>query len=379
MEVALVPFASLLAALATVRDPRRAQGQRYSMRHLLLSSVLAVLAGATSYRAIITFIALQRERLNAVFGACFRRAPVVNTLRHLFLALDRDDLEVAFRQHACALNASAGVGGTRTVALDGKTLRGSFDHVDDRRAAHVLGAFASDAALILAHQELAGAPDEVTALPQLIADLGLTGVLFTADALHCQREGFAQAAATGNALLVRVKQNQPTLHGALAKLCAEQSPFSCYETVDRRRHGRQEHRCVEVFDTAGQLNAPWQELITCVAQVSRLTYVKDTRSGLWPTREEVGYYACQARHDAKTLAHAIRAHWGVENRAHYVRDVSLDEDASRIRHRPDVMARLRSLALNMLRAKGVENVREALQVNAICFDRLLALGISSQN
>jgi predicted transposase YbfD/YdcC len=379
VEVAPVPFASLLAALATVRDPRRAQGQRPSMRHLLLSSVLAVLAGATSYRSIITFITLQRERLNAVFGACFRRAPVVNTLRHLFLALDRDDLEAAFRQHARALNASAGAVGTRTVALDGKTLRGSFDHVDDRRAAHVLGAFASDAALILAHQELAGAPDEVTALPQLIADLGLTGVLFTADALHCHREGFAQAAATGNALLVQVKRNQPTLHTTLAELCAEQSPTSCHETVDRRRHGRQEHRRVEVFDTAGQLDTPWQELITCVARVSRLTYVKDTRSGLWPTREEVGYYACQAHRDAKTLAHAIRAHWGVENRAHYVRDVSLDEDASRIRNRPDVMARLRSFALNILRASGVENVREALQVNAISFDRLLALGISSQN
>jgi hypothetical protein len=79
-----VPFAALLAALAEVPDPRRAQGQRYSMRHLLLFSVLATLAGATSYQKIITFIALQRERLNVVFDAGFRRAPVVNTLRHLF-------------------------------------------------------------------------------------------------------------------------------------------------------------------------------------------------------------------------------------------------------------------------------------------------------
>ena len=100
-----MPFAVLLAALAEVPDPRRAQGQRYSMRHLLLFSVLAVLAGATSYQGIVTFIGLQRDRLNTVFGACFRRAPAVNTLRHLFLVLDRDDLEAAFRRHACALNA----------------------------------------------------------------------------------------------------------------------------------------------------------------------------------------------------------------------------------------------------------------------------------
>jgi len=201
-----VPFAFLLAALAEVPDPRRAQGQRYSMSHLLLFSVLATLAGATSYQKIIAFIALQRERLNVVFGACFRRTPAVNTLRRLFLALGRDDLEAAFRRHVCNLSAQNAPQALRTVALDGKTLRGSFDHLTDRKAVHVLSAFASDAALILAHQELAGAPDEIAAVPRLMAELGLTGVLFTADALHCQKDGFAQAAATGNALLVREGQ-----------------------------------------------------------------------------------------------------------------------------------------------------------------------------
>jgi len=369
-----VPFAFLLSALAEVPDPRRAQGQRYSMRHLLLFSVLATLAGATSYQKIIAFIALQRERLNVVFGACFRRTPAVNTLRHLFLALGRDDLEAAFRRHACDLNARGTPEALRTVALDGKTLRGSFDHLTDRKAVHVLSAFASDAALILAHQELAGAPDEIAAVPRLMAELGLTGVLFTADALHCQKDGFAQAAATGNALLVRVKDNQPTLHAAVAKLCATGCPFDSFESVDRRRHGRQEHRRVEVFDTAGQLNAPWQTLVSCVARVSRLTYIKDTRTGLWATREEVGYYPCQARHGAKVLGCAIRAHWSIENRAHYVRDVTLGEDASRIRTRPGVMARIRSVALNILRANGVQNISQALYANAVSFDQLLALG-----
>ena len=132
-----MPFAALLAALAEVPDPRRAQGQRYSMRHLLLFSVLATLAGATSYQKIIAFMVLQRERLNTVFGACFRRAPAVNTLGHLFLALRRDDLEAAFRRHACDLGAQNAPKAARTVALDGKTLRGSFDHLTDRKAVHV--------------------------------------------------------------------------------------------------------------------------------------------------------------------------------------------------------------------------------------------------
>src|SRR3954464_8972811 len=229
MEVVLVPFGPLLTALEGIHDPRRPQGQRYSLSHLLLFSVLAVLAGATSYQKIITFIAVQRDRLNAAFGAGLRRAPAVNTLRRLFLTLDQDDLEGAFRRHARELNGTVEVTGKRTIALDGKTLRGSFDHLNDRKAAHVLSAFASDAALILAHREVAGSPGEIAAVPTLITELGLTGVLFTADALHCQKEAFMQAAATGNALLVQVKGNQPTLQDRLAGICASQQPFDSFE------------------------------------------------------------------------------------------------------------------------------------------------------
>jgi predicted transposase YbfD/YdcC len=376
MEVTLMPFGSLLAALEGNRDPRRPQGQRYSLSHLLLFSVLAVLAGATSYQKIITFIAVQRDRLNTAFGAGLRRAPAVNTLRRLFLALERDDLEAAFRRHADELNGTVQVTGKRTIALDGKARRGSFDHLNDRAAAHVLSAFASDAALILAHQEVAGAPGEIPAVPTLITELGVSGVLFTADALHCQKDSFTRAAETDNGLLVQVKQNQPTLHETLAKLCAEHHPFDSHETVDRRRHGRQEHRLVEVFDTAGQLDTEWQPLIACVARVSRLTFEKDTRSGLWPSREEIGCYACQIRLDAETLARAVRSHWGIENQDHYVRDVILGEDDSRIRQKPGAMARIRSAALNILRANGIQNVSQALYINALNFDRLLALGSS---
>jgi hypothetical protein len=117
-----------------------------------------------------------------------------------------------------------------------------------------------------------------------------------------------------------------------------------------------------------QLDTEWQPLIACV---SRLTFEKDTRSGLWPSREEIGYYACQIRLDAETRA--VRSHWGIENRDHYVRDVTLGEDDSRIRHRPGAIARIRSAALNILRAKGVQNVSQTLYVNALNFDRLRSL------
>lgn len=184
----MTPFAPLLAALEEVADPRRPQGRRYPLAHLLLFSVLAVLAGATSYRGILVFTAVHRERLNAVFGTTLRRAPAVNTLRALFQALDPIALEAAFRQHARELSEAAPTPEARVIALDGKTLKRSFDHLNDRAAAHVLSAFACEAALILAHQEVRGAPEEVPAVQALIEALGVRGVLFTADALHGQKK-----------------------------------------------------------------------------------------------------------------------------------------------------------------------------------------------
>ena len=103
-------------------------------------------------------------------------------------------------------------------------------------------------------------------------------------------------------------------------------------------------------------------------------YIKNARAGLWATREEVGYYPCQIRHGAKVLGCAIRTHLGIENCAHYVRDVTWGEDASRIRTRPGVMARIRSIALNVLHANGVQNISLAPYTNAVSFDQLLALG-----
>ena len=96
----MVPFAGLLAALEGIPDPRRRQGRRYPLAPLLLFSVLAVLAGAASYRGILIFIGVHRERLNATFGTRLRRAPAVNTLRALLHALDPAEIEAAFRHHA---------------------------------------------------------------------------------------------------------------------------------------------------------------------------------------------------------------------------------------------------------------------------------------
>jgi hypothetical protein len=183
----MVAFSNLLAALADVPDPRRAQGKRYPLPYLLVFTVLALLSGARSYRGIITFLEQRRQHLNHHFGVALKRAPAVNTLRTVLQLLPTEALEEAFRRHAEALLPAAEAGERPVIALDGKTLRGSFDHINDRKAAQTLTAFASASAIVLAHTEIENKSNEIPAAQQMIRELGLTGVVFTADAMHCQK------------------------------------------------------------------------------------------------------------------------------------------------------------------------------------------------
>jgi hypothetical protein len=183
----MAPFSNLLAALADVPDPRRAQGKRYPLPYLLMFTVLALLSGARSYRGIITFLEQRREHLNHHFGVNLKRAPVVNTLRTVLQSLPTETLEEAFRRHAKTLLPAGEAGERPVIALDGKTLRGSFDHLNDRKAAQTLTAFASASAIVLAHTEIEDKSNEIPAAQQMIRELGLTGVVFTADAMHCQK------------------------------------------------------------------------------------------------------------------------------------------------------------------------------------------------
>jgi len=180
---------TLLSLFSQVADPRRGQGKMYSLPPILLFTVLAMLAGAVSYRQVHAFIQVHLDRLNAVFGVSLRKAPAYTTLRFILRGLDGAQLERVFRQHAAELPTPTAEGETAPicVAIDGKTLRGSFDAFNDRKAAHVLSAFASDGQIILGHLAIAEKSNEIPAAQDMIATLGLSGRLFTLDAMHAQK------------------------------------------------------------------------------------------------------------------------------------------------------------------------------------------------
>ncbi len=184
----MAAFSPLLDVLADVPDPRRAEGKLYKLPHVLLFSILAIVAGCNSYRGVVTFIDVHRRRLNAAFGLNWRRAPSHTAIRYILQGLDPAGVEAAFRRHAALLQAARSTPGQGSIALDGKTLRGSFDGFHDRTAAQVLSAFATDTALVLAHIDIAEKSNEIPAAQTLLAELGVArGATVTLDALHCQK------------------------------------------------------------------------------------------------------------------------------------------------------------------------------------------------
>jgi hypothetical protein len=174
--------------LVDVPDPRRAEGMLYKLPYVLLFSILAVVSGCNSYRGIVTFIDVHRHKLNAAFGLNWRRAPAHTAVRYILRGLDPAALEAVFRRHAAQLQAAQAAPERGSIALDGKTLRGSFDNFRDRAAAQVLSAFATDTAFVLAHVDIAEKSNEIPAAQALLAELGIAaGAIVTLDAMHCQK------------------------------------------------------------------------------------------------------------------------------------------------------------------------------------------------
>ena len=170
-----------------------------------------------------------------------------------------------------------------------------------------------------------------------------------------------------------MKANQSNLFETACVIANTNAPS---DTSFSRNKGlsRQEDRTVEVFPVGDALaGTEWQPFIKTIIRVTRRTLLHSAATGLWNHRGEVAFYVSSAAgFPATAWAAAIRGHWGIENRNHYVRDVSCDEDKSRIRDNPGIMARARSFALNIMRKNGISNVAQALWNGALSLDHILA-------
>ncbi len=336
------PDAGVFALVNSLRDPRDARGRQYPLGAVLLIALCALACRFDSFRAMGQWAAaapaatLERLglRRRGVFGLVM--APSSDTIRRVVNAVMPGGLEEllrVFRDKA------------QVVAVDGKCLRGSRDAAG--HAVMVLGAMLQDGTLA-AQQKVADKGSEITGFAALLAALELQDAVVVADALHTQREhARVLVEEFGAHYAFPVKRNQPELWKACRKVPWQGVRAAFRSTV--RAHGRIDTRVVEVVSFAG-LDFPYAR------QVARITRYRTVRASGKRSRETVYVITdlSSGQADPQRIGEIVQAEWGIENKIHYVRDVTFGEDASRIRtgHGPQNLATLRSVTMNFLRKLG---------------------------
>jgi predicted transposase YbfD/YdcC len=350
----------LLDLLAQVPDPRKKRGRRHPLAGLLAVGVAAVTAGSRSFAAIGQWAADAGAEVLAGLGAA--RGPAEeSTFRRAFAMLDPDRLDQVLG--AWLWTRSAQVSSRMVIAVDGKTVRGAKDRAG--KAPHLVAALAHGIGAVLGQVAVTAKSNEIPAVRELLrAFADLAGAVITIDALHTQADTAQAILARHADYVMTVKGNMPTLHRQLRKLPWAAIPATSAVSTD---HGRRARRTIKVA-----LAPAWIDFAGAaqVAQVRRTVTKKGKK-----TVEVVYLITSDRSAGPATLAAWIRGHWHIENKLHWVRDATYQEDKSLVRtgNAPRVMATLRGLAISLLRLDGHANIAAANRHHARDPQRTLSL------
>lgn len=338
----------LITILRDVPDPRTGNAIRHDLLDVLMIALVASVCGCESCAEFADF-AEDREELFREFLGLEHGLPSHDTFSRLFRLIDPDALALCFGRFLDGL----GQDGAGVIAIDGKTLRRSFDRAAGASALHVVTAFATETRLVLGQKAVTSGENEITAARALLGCLDLTGALVTADAIHCQTETAALVRERGGDYLLALKGNRPAMLAEVTAFFANPPPaaLAWHETTDAD-HGRIEVRRHAVTQSVDWLfsdrryaGEPAMPGLTTLAMVEAVV----ERGGA--TTRATRYYLSSAHLTPERFAQAVRAHWSIENSLHWVLDTTFDEDRARNRkdHGPANLAVLRKLALNVLR------------------------------
>jgi predicted transposase YbfD/YdcC len=344
-------------------DFRRSQGQRYELHNVILFCILAISCNAKTFRQIAIFIKSHFLELSHAFDLEWKRAPSYTTIRNHINGLDSADLEGAFRvytQHILPVLCQQDT--FRHICVDGKTLRGSADKAQSKRAIQKLSLFDTIHNLILAHVEIEDKTNEIPAFQQLLQEVEIQNAIYSADAMHCQKKTF-EIAADKAGLLIQVKGNQAGLEEDLEQVVKLEKPSDSYVADTDYGHGRIAKRSCQTYNAHiadHVMDNEWAGYIKTVIRIQRNVQTKDTKSGEWLRTEETATYISNKLLCAEQAQQLVKNHWGIENTNHYVRDVSLLEDANKIRIKPFNFSVLRSFVLNIFRRNDLNNIKDRL-------------------
>src|SRR4051795_2705743 len=345
---------------ATLTDPRRRK-VTYPLINIVTIALCAVIAGADDFVTIASWGRQKRAWLARSLDLT-SGIPSHDRFNAVFRAIKPGEFEKCLLGWVTALHeVTAG----QLVAIDGKTLRQSFDKADAKSAIHMVSAWATANHISLGQVVVDAKSNEITAIPKLLELLDVSGCLVTIDAMGCQAE-IAGKIIEGDAdYVLAVKGNQPTLHDGIMGFFLDHMEddfarvkVSRHETKEHG-HGRDEHRTYYVCDVPEDLpdRARWKGLKRIGIAIS------DTVRGGKPC-DDVRYYILSRRMSARRFGAAVRGHWGIENSLHWQLDMSFGEDRSRVRkdHADANMAALRRMTLGLLknevsRKVGIKNKR----------------------
>jgi predicted transposase YbfD/YdcC len=327
-------------------DPRIERTRVHDLLELVIVALCGTIAGSSSWVDIERFGKLRlpwlRTFLRLEYGI-----PSHDTFGRVFSLLDPAELVNCIQQWLQDIGREIG----SHIAIDGKTLRGSFDKAAGRNPLHLVSAWATEARLTLGQIAVDSKSNEITAIPLLLELLDLKGATVTIDAMGCQKEIAAKVVDREGDYLLALKDNHPTLREAvveefMATMESDLTPPGVrrHVTVENNR-GRTERREYVAMPAPKSLPgfADWAGLATLV-MVCRITLIDGVETG------EVSYFLSSLPAKVKKLAKLIRQHWSIENQLHWVLDVTFTEDASRIRNKaaPQTSAMLRRLAVSIL-------------------------------
>ena len=349
-----------------VTDPRRREGT-YPLINFLVIAVCAVICGADDFVAIAEFGRAKKKFLEK-FLDLSAGIPSHDRFNAIFRAIKPAEFEKCLLSWITALHE---VTDGQVVAIDGKTLRRSFDAASSKAAIHMVSAWATANHISLGQVVVDEKSNEITAIPKLLEMLALSGALVTIDAMGCQTE-IASAIVEADAdYVLAVKGNQPTLHDGLVFFFADHQADD-FARVNVRRHethehghGRDEMRFYYVCPVPEDLpdKERWRKLRAVGLAVNNT--VRDGKECI-----EFRYYILSRFVSGKRFAEAVRSHWAIENRLHWQLDVTFQEDQSRIRkgHADANFSSLRRTALSLLKNNhtkkvGVKNKRLVAALN----------------